>query len=119
MNNIDWLKDNDVDVDKGIELLGDIETYDEIMKDFLEEMKERFPKIEKYKEDKDMDNYAVLVHSLKGDSNYLGFTNLAKLSLEHQLKSQAKDIEYVESHYEELKTEIGRIMKVIKQYLSK
>lgn len=115
---INLLKENGVDVDNGIELLGDIEMYNETLQDFLEEMELRWPKIEDYKNQKDMENYAILVHALKGDSNYLGFTKLAELSLEHQLKSQESDIEYVEENFEELKIEVNRIIDIVKKYLS-
>ena len=117
MMDSNWLKENGVDVDKGIELLGDLEMYNETLQDFLDEMEIRVPQIEEYKKQEDMENYAILVHALKGDSNYLGFTELAEMSLEHQLKSQENNIKYIEEHYEELKEEINRIMDIVKKYL--
>ena len=33
-----------------------------------------------------MSNYAILVHSLKSDAKYLGFTKLAELAYNHELK---------------------------------
>jgi len=45
---IEILTNNGVDVNKGIELLGDIEMYNETLDDFLEEEKTRVPNIIKY-----------------------------------------------------------------------
>ena len=115
MNNIEYLKENNIDVDSSIELLGNIETYNDILKDFLSELKERLPKIEEYKNNSDMNNYATLVHAMKGDSKYLGFTKLAKLSEEHQFQSQDGNIDYVNNNYDELKKEVD---KVISNYLN-
>lgn len=118
MKKIEILKKANIDVDKGIELLGDIETYDETLQDFLEESKERIERIEKSYQEENMENYAIDVHAMKGDSNYLGFTKLAELSLNHQLKSQDNDIQYVKEHYQELMEEASRIIEAVKQYLN-
>ena len=116
---ISILKNNGVDVDGGIELLGDIDMYNETLNDFLDEQETRLSDIEKYKNNGDMENYAILVHAMKGDSKYLGFTKLAELSLEHQLKSQDNDKEYVLEHYDELMSEANRITNLVKEYLGK
>ena len=116
---INILKNNGIDVDNGIELLGDIDMYNETLNDFLEEQKTRLPDIEKYKNNNDMENYAILVHAMKSDSKYLGFTKLAELSLEHQLRSQENDNNYVQAHYNELINEANRITSIVKEYLGK
>lgn len=118
MKDINLLKEANIDVDKGIELLGDIEIYDETLQDFLDESVERMKRIETAYNNEDMPSYAIDVHAMKGDSNYLGFTKLAELSLEHQLKSQENDFNYVKKHYDELIQEENRIIQVIKKYLN-
>ena len=110
-------KNNGIDVDSGVELLGDMEMYDETLSDFLTEQEDRVPKIREYKEKGDMENYAILVHAMKGDSKYLGFTKLAELSLEHQLKSQDNDIDYVNGNFDELMNEVDRVTSLVKEYL--
>ena len=39
--NIEYLKENGVDVDRGLELLGDIDTYNDILKEFITNNEER------------------------------------------------------------------------------
>ena len=112
------LINNGIDVEVGLEILGDMEMYNETLSDFLDEMKERMPKIEEYKNNKDMSNYAILVHAIKGDSKYLGFTKLAELSLNHQLKSQENDYDYICNNYDELVKEANRIIDVVNKYLN-
>lgn len=117
MRDVNILKSNGIDVDSGLEILGDMEMYDDILNDFIVESEERLPKIEEYKNNNDMENYAILVHAMKGDSNYLGFKKLAELSLEHQLKSQANDIDYVNSNYDDLISEANRVIFIVRKYL--
>ena len=114
---INIIKNNGIDVDSAIEILGDIDMYNETLKDFLDLSTDRLNNIEKYKNTNDLENYAIEVHAMKGDSKYLGFTKLAELSLNHQLKSEAGDMNYVNDNYEELINEAKRITKVCNDYL--
>lgn len=119
MKDINFLKEANIDMDSALELLGDIETYNEILNDFLEVSEERLPKLEAYYQNKDMKNYAIEVHALKSDSKYLGFTKLADMALEHQQKSEENDINYIEKHYPELIKETESIIQVANNYLGK
>lgn len=119
MKDINILKSNGIDVDCGVQILGDMEMYDETLEDFLIESEGRLPKIVEYKNNDDMENYAIEVHAMKGDSKYLGFTKLAELSYDHQLKSQEGDSCYINEHYDELMDEANRIISVVKEYLGK
>ena len=80
-----YLEGNGVDVNAGLELLGDMDMYNETMGDFLEEINEKLPKLVEYKNNNDMPNYAIIVHSIKSDSKYLGFTKLAELAYNHEM----------------------------------
>lgn len=111
------LLNNSIDVEASLELFGDMETYNETLNDFLESVFEKLEEIKIYKEAKDMPNYAILVHSLKSDSKYLGFTKLAELSYQHELESKANNLEFVLEHYDELINEANRVINVVRKYL--
>ena len=117
MKDVNILKNAGINVDAGLELLGDMEMYDETLNDFLEESEERLPRLKQNKENGDMANYAIDAHAMKSDSKYLGFTKLAEMSLDHELKGKENDIEYVNNHYDELIEEASRIISVVKEYL--
>ena len=74
MKDVNLLINNGVDVNASLELFGDIDTYNETLEDFLNTVDEKIGNMTKYKEESDMKNYAILVHSLKSDARYLGFT---------------------------------------------
>lgn len=119
MKDINLLSSNGVDIEKGLELLGDIETYEEIMLDFLNQSSERLNNLKKYKDESDMGNYAILVHALKSDSKYLGFTKLADMAFQHEMESKANNSQFVNNHFDELISEANRIIDLIHLYLEK
>ena len=95
-----------------------METYNETLQDFLNEIDEKLKKIKEYKESQDMENYSILVHSLKSDSKYLGFTALADLAYNHEMASKARDVRFVIGSYDALINEANRILGVLKSYVS-
>ena len=113
---MDFLRENGIDVDSAIEILGDMEMVDETLGDFLLEMDERLPLIEEYKNNNNMEDYAILVHAIKGDSKYLGFTKLSELAYNHQVYAEKGDVSYINSHYDELMKEINNIVGIVKKY---
>lgn len=97
-----FLINHGVNVEKSLELFGDMETYNETMYDFLADVSEKITKIKEYKEISDMENYAIFVHSLKSDARYLGFETLGELAYQHEIKSKENDLQYVVEHFDEL-----------------
>ena len=91
--------------------------FNETLKDFIEESKERIPRLIKNKMSENMSDYAIDVHAMKSDSKYLGFKKLSELSYDHEMKSKANDYEYVTLHFEELIDEYNRIKEIIDKYL--
>ncbi|MBP3461411.1 MAG: response regulator [Bacilli bacterium] len=116
-NNIDYLKQNGIDIDNGLELLGDIDMYNDTLKEFLNNINERINKLKTFKEQKDMNNYAIEAHALKSDSRYLGFKELSGKALEHEMKSKENDIEYVNNDFDNLINSINKIISITKEYI--
>ena len=114
-----FLRAQGVDLDHGLELLGDMETYDMTLEEFIEESKTRLPKIEEYRLATDMANYAILVHAMKSDCKYLGFMTLADLSYQHEMASKENNIAFVNEHYDELMNEVGKVLTIVKKYFGK
>ena len=117
MKDVNYLMANGVDVNKALELFGDMEMYNNTLTDFLNEVFNRLERIKKFKEISDMANYAIEVHALKSDSKYFGFTTLAELSYNHEMASKQNNMFYVMDHYDELITEANRIIAIVQQYM--
>lgn len=118
MKDVNLLINNGVDVEKSIrEVFGDIETYNDTLDVFLNEIEGKLAEMKTYIEKADMPNYAIKVHSLKSDGKYFGFERLAELSFNHEMESKANNIGYVTGHFEELMNEANRIVNLVKQYV--
>ena len=116
VKNVEYLKSNNIDVEHGLELLGDIELYNDTMNDFIDEVIKRLPLLDEYKNNSDMPNYAILVHAIKSDCKYLGIMSLADINYEHELKSKANDVDFVNSNYDNLISEINKYLDICKKY---
>ena len=119
MKDVNILIANGVEVYSSLELFGDMEMYDATLVDFLEAADKKLADIKRFKEMADMANYAILVHSLKSDAKYLGFTRLAEIAYNHEMESKANNPMFVYSHYDELVTEANRIINLVREYLGK
>ena len=114
-----FLREQGVDLDSAITLLGDMEMYNDTLKDFYDNLSTRIEKITFLKVNNDIANYAIEVHALKSDSKYLGFTKLADVALEHELKSKENDINYVNDNFQTLVAEVDKLSEIISKYIEK
>lgn len=119
MKDVNILVANGVNVEKSLELFGDMQMYDTTLEDFLNEVGNRLDRIKQYKEISDMANYAIEVHALKSDSKYFGFDKLAELAYNHEMESKKNNMFYVVDHYDELIGEANRIIKLVEEYLGR
>ncbi len=119
MKDVNFLINNGVNIQKSLELFGDMETYNDTLETFLTDVEDKLSKIKTYKEIADMANYAILVHSLKSDARYFGFEKLADLAYQHEMESKSNNMYYVTDHFDELMMEANRIVHLVKQYLGK
>lgn len=117
MKDVNLLINNGVNVEKSLELLGNMETYNETLVDFLNAVFDKMTKIKLYKDSHNMPDYAILVHSLKSDARYLGFDKLADIAYQHELESKAHNQEFVNNNFNELVTEAARIVNLVREYL--
>lgn len=119
MKDVNILIQGGIDVNKSLELFGDMESYDATLEDFLNMAPQKLKELEKYKEVADMTNYSILAHSLKSDSRYLGFTALAEICLNHEMKSKENDMVFVYQNFDQLVKEANRIIVLVQKYLGK
>ncbi len=119
MKDINILKNNNIDVDASLEILGDMEMYDETLNDFLDEIENKVNLLKEYNTSSDMPNYAIYAHSIKSDAKYLGFTKLAEIAFNHEIKAKENDSDYINNDFTNFINEINNIINISNQYLQK
>ena len=111
-----FLIQNGVDVDLGIENTMDFETYNELLLDFCDTFVEEVNKFNAFKINGDMVNYEIIVHALKSNFRTFGFTSTGEMFYQHELASKQNDINYVNQHYDELIKEVNRVYGILTNY---
>lgn len=117
--NVDYLIENGVNIKKSLELFGDIDTYNETLKDFYDGIFNKLEKLSRFKANVDMPNYAIFAHSIKSDARYLGFEVLYEIAYSHEIKSKEKDVDFVNENYDKLVSEVNKMIEIVKTYLGK
>lgn len=117
MKDVNILIENGVDVKKSLELFGDMETYDQMLEEFLGEVDTKISNSRKYKDMSDWANYAIVVHSLKSDCRYFGMNDLGEMYYQHELAGKRNDGLFIRENYGALMEETTRMLGVVKKYM--
>jgi len=114
--NKDYLIDHGIDYEKGIENFGDEATYKDMLIEWLKEVDKKIQDLKDFKIKHDLENYKVLVHSIKSDARYFGFTSLAELALNHENSAKENNYNYINDKFYDLESEYNRIVSIIRAY---
>ncbi len=107
-----------IDEYKGLKYCGnDRDKYIAVLKDFYLSSDEKQREIYMYVRSGDMEGYMIETHSLKGISRNIGADALADLAYEHEMMSRQNNLEYVQTHVEELIDYWQTVLDEIKEYV--
>lgn len=118
MKDINFLTSKGVDIKSSLELFGDIDTYNKTLGEFIFSAPEKLQKLENYKNNKDMGNYTIYVHSLMSDSKYFGFNELSIVASNHEVKSRMGDVLYIQQNFPSLQNAVSNAVAIANEYLN-
>ena len=116
-NSTDCLSQNGVNFERSVALFGDEKMYHNVLENWYHHCREKWHKLEICKDKNDMESYTACVHILKSHAKYLGFTDFATLSYEHEMKSRENDFLYIKSHFDELRLSFEKMVSIMTDYL--
>ena len=119
MKDISILTNSGVNVQKALEVFGTMDKYDTALEAFSRTIGNNVEKLKSYKETTNMSQYAVVVHSVKSEARYFGFTELEQLAYNHEMESKNNNVSFVFEHFDELDKEISKIIDIVTRYLDK
>ena len=119
MKDVDILTNNGIDVTKALELFGTMDKYDKTLTLFYDSINDKLTQLKSFKETGDMAQYAVLVHGLKSEARYFGMAKFGDLAYDHELGARANNMYYISDNFNELITEISRVVEIVGQYLGR
>ena len=107
-----------IDIKKGVEYCaGDRDFYDQVLAEYAGEAEEKKRKLDKFLEDKDMKNYAILVHSLKSTSLMIGAEALSAKAKALELAAKEERIDFVEKNHGEAVDEYEKVADAVNRAL--
>lgn len=109
------LIDHGVSFYDAIDILGDVDTYCRVMREFLAHIDEILQRLNDDIELKNGDDYSTVMHSVRNDLKCLGFNELSDFCLEGELKSE--DIHYLKKHIIQFKYQLDKMIILSKKYL--
>ena len=115
---VEYLKSMGVDVDTAITNMIDLETYNEMLDEFYNGIEEELAKIDNFKNQGDMPNYAILVHAMKSNARSFGFMKLGEIAYSHEMASKAGNINYVNEQYNVFLNAVKEVQDIITKYKS-
>ncbi len=108
-----------VNLEMGLKNMGgSVETYDEILTIYFEELAEKLRRIRKNGTMGDMKAYSVDAHSLKSTSASIGAMHLSEMAKEHEMRSRKDDSLYVRKNLARLCAECEKMLHAGKEYLN-
>lgn len=116
MDKVYFLMSKGVDAQTAVDNMMGIEIYDEMLNDYYEELPKDFNNLVNYKNSGDMTNYAIQVHAMKSNARSFGFTKLGDIAYEHEMKSKANDLGYVNDNFGVLESAVNEVIEIIKEY---
>lgn len=114
--NKEILVNNNVDVDAALSLWGDMDSYNDSLKEYHDSLEEKLKNLEAYKNKYDFDNYGILAHSLKSEAKYLGFMKESEVFLAHEMAGKNKDMVTMNGKFQELSDTVHKIIAIIDAY---
>lgn len=117
-NKIDLLKAYNVDVNSALDLWGDMDSYNNSLKEFKDTLNSKLASLEEFKNNADWQNYSILAHSMKSEAKYLGFMTDAEVFLEHELKGKEGNAEFIINNFNTLKETIRKISTLLNNYFN-
>ena len=106
---MDILNNYNVDVKASLDFWGDLESYNDGLKEFRDSLDEKLTNLAYYKDNQDYINYGILAHSTKSEAKYLGFMNDAEIFLRHEMAGMQNFIEkYINNSYQIIKASDGK-----------
>lgn len=119
MEKIEILKNNNVDIEKALEMWGDMNAYNESLLEFKRSLNSKLASLEAYKNNSDWNNYQILSHSIKSELKYLGFMKESEIFLAHELNGKEGNGEFIINDFNNLKNTIINIANILNSYFNK
>ncbi len=104
-----------VDTSAGIANCTDETIYREILKEYLRSSAEKITGLNTYLANEDLNNYGVLIHSVKSTSATIGASGLSRTALELEKAANSKDLDFIRKEHDAFMDRYTKLLDVIRE----
>lgn len=97
--------------------LDSADLYIKILSSFYTQAQAYLPQLDIHFENRDWKQYAIIVHSLKGNALNIGAANFSKLSLQHELAAKSEDEAFIVAEYEKYITLLKKLIQQVENMI--
>ncbi len=108
-----YLNANAVDVVSAIEILGDEDTFEKMLKEFSTTIKNKHNRLIDSKATQNLKDYATAANDIKTTANYVGLNKLYEIAKDHAYKAECNDFNYIAENYKVFDDELNRVIGVL------
>lgn len=113
----DTLRENGLDVDAALSFTGNESRYIKALTRYYNAYEKNSARIKNSYDNKDYEDYAIIVHSLKSNSRMIGDNELGDLAEKLQYAGQDKDVDLIEAETENLLAKYKQLVELIEPYV--
>ena len=113
----DTLRENGLDVDAALSFTGNDSRYIKALTRYYNAYEKNSARIKNSYDNKDYEDYAIIVHSLKSNSRMIGDNELGDLAEKLQYAGQDKDVDLIEAETENLLAKYKQLVELIEPFV--
>ena len=107
------LEIGDLDVSQGLAFCGGEENYIEILQIHVRDGGEQKAKIQQFYEQRDWDNYTIVVHALKSSMKSIGAMHLSQMAKDLEQAGKEKNAPYIIENHDAMMAEYTRVLGLL------
>ena len=113
----DTLREKGLDVDAALSFTGNDSRYIKALTRYYNAYEKNSARIKNSYDNKDYEDYAIIVHSLKSNSRMIGDNELGDLAEKLQYAGQDKDVDLIEAETENLLAKYKQLVELIEPFV--
>lgn len=111
------LLESEIDLQSGLSHMNeDMHAYEKVAQVFVYQATETMEKLKELLQKKDLANYKIFVHGLKGNAATLGAAKLAEIAFEHETAAKKEDADYLIQHMDSLEVQVKKTITAFQRF---
>lgn len=117
IKDITYLQNNGFDINEALTYVKDMNSFNEFLEGLYYDLDNQLAGLKTALQKQNIKKYGVLAHGLKSNYRSFGMKEFADLAYKHEEAAKNNDLEYINSHFQELSESKDKAKNIISKYL--